>query len=399
MAKSFQRNRYLGRKALLAVAVIAAISGGCGTSGDRSDETKTGIQPVELTEITPTVQVQKLWSRSVGGGVSDRHLKLKPQAHQGRVFAANRAGEVSAYDAASGDPVWQADTGLEISGGPGVGHGLVVVGSFEGEVSALAADTGATVWQTLLSSEVLSAPAIAAAVVVVRTIDGKLFGLDKNNGERLWVYDRTVPVLTLRGTASPVLANGSAVNGFDNGMLVAVALEDGQRLWETRIAEPRGRSELERLVDLDADPVVDDGTVYAVSFQGRVAAIDGSTGGVLWQRDMSSYAGLSVDRRMVYVTDDKSHVWALNRSNSQSAWRQTGLEGRKLTSPASFGSYVVAGDLEGYVHWLHRDDGHLAARVRTDSSGIIAAPTVFGDTLYVYARDGTLAAYRIAANP
>lgn len=374
----------------------AMLLSGCATVGSWFGGGSENVEPpAALVDFDREIEVDEIWRRNVGGGVSEYYLKLKPLADERRVYAAGRRGRVSAYDADSGDEIWQTDTGIPVSGGPGGGEGLVLVGSSDGEVVALAADTGEEKWRARVSSEVLSPPAAGNGVAVVRTIDGKLFGLNTETGDRLWVYDRTVPVLTLRGTSTPVLASGAAISGFDSGSLVAVALNNGQTLWESRIAVPRGRSELERLVDIDADPTIADGVVYVVTFQGRVAALDLFSGNMIWQRDMSSYAGLSVHDNHVYVTDEDSLVWALDRGSSASLWRQDKLRARRLTAPLGFDRYVVAGDFEGYVHWLSEDDGRMVARVRVDRSGIIAPPVANSDTVFVYGKSGTLSALRI----
>ncbi|MDX1514039.1 MAG: outer membrane protein assembly factor BamB [Gammaproteobacteria bacterium] len=382
-------------KLLLACFAIALLSAGCGTVRDFVGGEDNSEPPAELVEFDAELKVEEVWSRSVGSGVSKYYLKLRPMVAGGRVYAADRKGRVSAYDALTGNELWDTDTGVPASGGPGGGEGLILIGSSDGDVVALSETDGAEKWRSRVSSEVLAAPAAAQGVVVVRTIDGKLFGLNAADGTRSWVYDRTVPVLTLRGTSSPVLSNGAAIAGFDSGRMVAVSLENGQTLWETVIAVPRGRSELERLVDIDADPVIEDRTVYVVTFQGRVAAIELFSGNVIWRRDMSSYAGLGVNGDHLYVTDADSFVWALDRNNSASLWRQDKMKLRGLTSPVGFDSYVVVGDFEGYVHWLSREDGHLLARSRVDSDGIISQPIAHDGMVYVYGKGGTLSALRV----
>lgn len=322
-------------------------------------------------------------------------LKLRPAIAGERVYAATRDGSVSAFDARTGEPVWETDTDLPLSGGPGIGDGLVLVGTSDGDVLALGENDGAINWRARVSSEVLSAPQAKGGIVVVRTTDGKLFGLSSDDGTRLWVYDRTAPVLTLRGTSSPALVEGAAVAGFDGGQMVAVALSNGQPLWETRVAVPRGRTELERMVDIDADPIIVDNAVYAVTYQGQIAALELFSGQVIWRRDMSSHAGLGVGPENVYVTDDASHVWALNRNNSASMWRQAKLEARRVSPPAVFDRYVVVGDYEGYVHWLRKDDGQFVARVRIDNDSIIAAPVATAFAVYVLDSGGELAALQV----
>ena len=385
---------YRADAAVLLMVVSSLMLGGCTTVGSWFGDDDNVEPPAELVEFEPEIRVRELWSRNVGAGVSRQYLKLRPTIDVGRVFAAERDGGVKAYEADTGDEVWEAETKVPISGGPGIGEGLVLVGSSEGDVVALSATTGEEKWRTRVSSEVLAPPSAANGVAVARTSDGKLFGLSVADGSQLWVYDRSVPVLTLRGTSMPVLVSGAAISGFDGGQLVAVSLENGQTLWESRIATPRGRSELERLVDIDADPLISDGVIYAVTFQGRIAALELFSGNVIWQRDMSSYAGLGLHEDIVYVTDSDSLVWALDRRNSASLWRQDRLKGRELTAPLGLGEFVIVGDFEGYIHWLSRDDGRMLARVRVDGSGIIAPPVAYGDIVLIYGKGGSLTALR-----
>lgn len=375
-------------------AAVGLLSGCAQVTSYLGGEDNTA-PPAELPEIASSLKIIELWSHSVGAGPEDLFLKLTATVDAGRVFAADRKGRISAFDAVTGEPVWETKTKRAIGGGPGSGSGIVVVGTRNGAVLALSAEDGALLWKSRVSSEVLSSPKVSEGVVVVRTIDGKLFGLNAADGERLWIYDRGVPTLSLRGTSAPVISAGVAVAGFDGGRLVGVSLDTGQPLWETLVALPSGRSELDRMVDIDGTIAVDDQTVYVVTFQGRTAAVDLFSGTILWRRDMSSHAGIGLDKTAVYVTDEESHVWALDRSNSASIWRQTGLQARSLTPPVSFKDYIVVGDFDGYVHWLRRDDGEFVGRIRIDSDGIIAAPVATEDVLYVYGRGGTLAALRI----
>ena len=371
---------------LAALFAVLALSG-CGGFFRDDDNTPA---PAELTDFEPSVEIDRLWSRRAASGAGPS-LALHPAVAGGRVFTAGRDGDVAAHDAATGERLWEIDAGVPVSGGPGAGPGVVVVGSSDGDVVALDGAGKGVAWRARVSSEVLSAPAVSERIVVVRTIDGKLFGLDAANGERLWVYDRAVPALTLRGTSSPVIAENTVIAGFDSGRLVAVSLDHGQLLWESHVADPAGRTELERLVDIDADPVVVDGAVYATAFQGRIAAFDLHTGRLLWQRDMSSHAGIGAGRRLLYVTDDESHVWALDRDTGVSLWRQGRLERRGVTRPVEFAEYVVVADFEGHVHWLSIEDGSFAARVRA-GGGLTASPVATEAAVYVFDTSGELTA-------
>ena len=375
----------------LALAAVLALPG-CGAVTGLFGDDENVPEPAKLEDFQPVTGIETLWSRRAASGNGGRHVELRPVVAGGQVFAAGHDGDVAAYDPFNGERLWEADTGVPVSGGPGAGSGLVVVGSGNGDVVALDAADGALAWRARVSSEVLSPPAVGEGIVVVRTIDGKLFGFDAANGVQSWVYDRTVPALTLRGTGAPVIAGGVAVAGFDSGHLVAVSLADGQPLWESRVTAPTGRTELERLADVDADPVVADGVVYSVTFQGRVAAFDLGTGRQIWERGLSSHAGIGIGRRLVYVTDEQSHVWAFDRGTGALLWRQGGLDRRQVTRPVEFGDYVVVADSEGYVHWLSIDDGRFSARVRAGSSAVRAPVVAGGAAVYVLGESGGLTA-------
>ena len=381
------------RATLLALlfGLLAAGLSGCGLPDRLAGGEDHALEPSELVDFEASVEVDTLWRRRIGSGIDDHFLKLRPVHDGALVFAAGHDGEVVACDALTGDVVWETETDAPLSGGPGVGEGLVVVGTLDGEVIALDAERGTVQWRAGVTSEVLASPLAARGVVVVRTADGKLFGLARDSGRRLWAYDRTMPVLTLRGTGSPVLFRDMVIAGFDGGRVVAISLSDGETRWETPVAVPSGRSELERIVDIDADLVIADDTVYVVTFQGQMTAMDARLGAILWRRDMSSHAGMGLDYSSLYVSDEMSHVWALDRLNGASLWRQQRLQGRGLGAPVRLGDHVIVADADGYVHWLRREDGHFAARMRV-RDGVLAPPVAAGEAVYVLDRGGTLSA-------
>lgn len=357
--------------------------------------TENADPPAELTDIKATVQLQEIWTRDVGAGTDEQFLRLRPAVDDGRVFAADIKGQVTAYAAADGRELWSVKTGITVTSGVGVGEGLVLVGGREAEVIALDWRDGHEVWRSKVSSEVLSAPVAGQGTVVVQSVDGKLTALKSSNGSRLWVFDRTVPVLSLRGTGTPVLVQGGVLAAFDNGKLAALDLTRGQPVWETSIAAPHGRSELERMVDIDSAPQLWGNTAYTVTYQGRVAAVDGTSGRIAWARDMSSAVGVGVDFRNVYVTDDQSNVWSLERDNGGSVWKQDALARRGLTAPVALADHVVVADFEGYLHILSRSDGSLIGRARADGKGVLAPLVVDKDVLYVYGNGGKLSAYKL----
>lgn len=378
------------------LVLLALLQAGCGTM-DKLNAHFVGVDntepPTPLTAIPQKLKVIEVWSKSVGGGTDAQYLKLAPSIYDNHVFIADSDGEISAIDATSGNDIWRVDTDQPVTGGPGAGANLVLVGTREGQVLAYSAADGKFLWQTRVSSEVLAAPQADDNIVVVRTIDGKIFGLNSDTGERLWIYDRSVPALTLRGTSAPIIQSGLVVTGFDGGKLAALELRTGKLVWETEISQASGRSELDRMVDIDSKPVIVDGVIYVATFQGNIAAVELQTGQTQWNREISSYAGLAVDRTHVYVTDDESNVWALERYSGSSVWKQEKLKARAVTAPASIGDYVVVGDLEGYLHWMDRLSGDFIARHQFTSDRIIAPPVANQDIIYAYSSNGSLGAF------
>lgn len=376
-------------RVLAAVAIAAAI-GGCG--GKRS----TFEPPAELTRIEQTLDVDRLWTARVGRGGEGLRLGLRPATDGVRVYAGSHDGRAAALDAGTGRTVWSTRTDLPLSAGPGYGQGLLAFGTSNGRLLLLDAETGEERWRVSLGAEVLAAPAVGRGVIAVRTTDGRLRGVSTANGAELWSVTQTQPPLIVRGDTPPIIAGPVVVAGFDNGRIGAYRLDNGDPVWELPIGSPAGRTELDRLVDIAGDMQVIGNDVYAVGYQGRVVAVDLNTGLVLWTQDASSLAGLGVDQGRVYVTTDVGYVLALARSNGAQQWSQEALRLRDVTAPTPFGSTVVVGDLEGYVHWLDIGDGRFVARAQAASARIISAPIIVGTSLVVQSEDGRVVAYSVA---
>jgi outer membrane protein assembly factor BamB len=272
---------------------------------------------------------------------------------------------------------------------------VLVVGGMDGDVLALDAARGSERWRARVTAEVVSAPAIDGSVVYVRTNDGRVYAFDANDGKQRWVNDRgTVPLLSLRGNASPRVAGDLIVNATDAGKVLALRASDGAPAWEQAVVAAEGRTEVERLSDVDGDLKIDGDVVYAGAYHGQVVALSLASGRPLWSRTLSGYTNVDVSASQVYAVDDQSQVWALDRTSGASMWKQDALQYRWLSGPAVQGDYVVVGDVEGYVHWLAIADGKEVARERVSKNAIRATPVVLGDTVYVVDVKGELAAYR-----
>lgn len=352
-------------------------------------------KPAELVDIKQTLKVQRAWSAGLGGELKLR-LGLGAAVDGEVVYFAGAKGDVQAVALATGKTLWRRNVRASLAGGPGVGNGMVVVGTQEGEVFALATADGAPRWQSKVASEILAAPAVGGEVVVVRTVDGKLHGLAASSGTQIWVTDQQLPRLTLRGNAPPVVSGDAVLAGFDNGRLLAVSLQSGTTLWETGVAQARGSSELQRLIDIDAPLAIDGNDLFSVAYQGRVARIARETGVVVWARDLSSNRGLAIDDESIYVSTSEGEVVRLERSTGSEVWRQKALLRRQLSAPAIYNGHVVVADLDGVIHFLNPADGAFVARAEAGAR-VSAPPVVAGGLLLFYDDDGGLRAFRTPA--
>jgi outer membrane protein assembly factor BamB len=376
----------------LRILVLAALifASGCSLFGGKEEDAEP---PTELTDIETTLKVKRAWDAKVGSGSERLRLGLIVATDGTNVYAASRKGKVMAFQAEDGKRIWSSDTDLPLSAGPGIGEGMLIVGSSDGDLVLLDAADGSERWRIKLSSELLATPVIVRDRIIVRSVDGLLRALSVADGSEIWAVEREVPRLTLRGNASPVVVGEYVLAGFDNGKVAAMNLQDGQTVWEISLTPPSGRTELERMVDVDADVWVVGGDVYISGFHGRTVSLALESGQILWSRDIDSYAGVGVDWNNVYVTDSDSVVVGMTRRSGTPAWRQEDLKFRTLTSPVPYGRSVVVGDFEGYLHWLDAETGAFVARTRSGES-IVSPPVVVGETLLVLSEDGRLSAYR-----
>ena len=369
---------------------LALALGGCSWFGGPEVEL-----PAELVEFDPAAAITEVWSADIGKGPDRRFLRLAPVRHGDTLYVVDIRGHVRALAQENGKERWRTDLGLEITGGVGFGDGLVLVGSRKGVVVALDASQGRELWRVQVASEVLAPPAVGTGVVVVQSVDGKLTGLESGTGKRLWILDRSEPALSLRGTATPVVLSEVVLSGFASGKIVAVNLKNGQLMWEIPVSHPQGRSEIERLIDVDVPVLISGRILLAAAFQGKIVAVNLESGRLLWSRDISTYSALAADTDNVYLSDVRGHVIALELHSGSTVWKQEKLALRRLSAPAVTGNAVAVADFEGYVHWLAREDGRFLARTRVANAAVLAAPIADGATLYVSTQNGYLAALRL----
>lgn len=348
--------------------------------------------PEPLIEFKQTASTKLLWQAKIGEA---GNYEFSPAVEAGYAYATSAKGEVVKLDVNTGKEVWRAKTGETLSGGVGVGGSLVLVGTQQGVIYAYDLN-GKLQWKSRLSSEVLSAPKYFDGTVIVRTGDSRIFGINASDGSRKWIYGRTSPSLTLRSSAGVVVDGGAVYAGFAGGKLIAVRADNGKVLWEASVAQPKGVTEIERIADITSQPVIDGPLVYAVAYQGRIAAVDRVSGRVVWNRDISSLSGLSAEEGRIYVSHAIGSVYSLDYTTGKTFWRQAELKNRRLSAPMPMGNWVLIGDIEGYVHALNREDGAMASRIRLDESPIMPQLAMINtNTVLAQSRDGSLYAIQI----
>ena len=365
---------------------------GCGIFGGDKDEE---LQPQELVEFESTLPVDRLWEAKVGGGFELLRVALKPAGDAERIYAASRDGNVTAFDPATGERLWRTELRLPLSAGPGFGRSRVVVASSDGFLVCLDADDGREIWRTYIAGESLAPPLVQGDSVVAYTIDGRLSVRSLYNGSERWTLEQALPPLTLRGSAPPVIVGTTVIAGFDNGRLIASGLLDGTTRWEVMLSPPTGRSDLERLSDVDGTIATVGQDVYATGYQGQLAALAAESGQILWTRDISTHVGLAADSENLYVVSETGELIALRRSNGSEVWRHDMLLRRKPTAPVAFMDTVVVGDFEGYVHFFSKTDGAPVARLRVGKGMLSGPPAVIDKRLYLQSESGRLAAFEI----
>lgn len=376
--------RILNRFALMSSALLLA---SCSALNPFASKPKNS--PAPLTTFKQSMAVRTVWSASVG---RSGDYVFTPAYVNGRLYAANEAGEVSCIEASSGKLVWKISAGMKLTSGVAADASMVVVAGADGVVQAFDAASGEKRWKFQASTEVLSAPAIGNGTVVLRSLDNRIVALDAETGSRRWNLQRTAPPLALRTAPGIIIADGLAFVALPAGRIIALSAISGAPRWEVSVSEPRGATELERVSDVSGMPALMGKDICATSYQGRIACVDSGNGTLRWARELSSSVGPGMDQRYVFAADERGNLQAFSRDTGSNLWRNTSLGWRGLSAPVSFGRAVVVGDRQGYLHFLSREEGAMLARLSIDGGAIRATPVVAGSNLIVQTQDGKLLA-------
>ena len=381
---------------LLTTSLLLLLISGCSTFQEWfGSEEEDATAPVELERVDTKVKLKKQWSTKIGDGQGDGFYKITPTLVDEVLYVASSDGEVAAISAADGDRLWRVELERPLSGGVGYHDRSLYLGGADGSVLQLSAEDGVVEWEAAVSGEVLAAPAVSDNWVIVQTYDGKLLGFQPGADEPVWTFTSDVPVLTLRGTSTPILVGGNAIAGFGDGKVVALDVDSGNVSWESRIGVPQGSSEIDRIVDIDGAMTQQGIELFVASYQGRVAALDSRTGRKLWQQNVSSVTGTQVGFGNVYVADVDGTLSAFLRTGQSVRWQNIELGYRQLSRPTPVSSYVATVDFDGYLHLLSQVDGQIVGRTKIGGDAARADMIAHSGRLIIFADNGQLLAYEL----
>lgn len=373
------------------VALSALLLAGCAPMERLSEEPEK--KPLEQLEAQVTLQ--RKWTISTGRGAGKSDVKLLLARYENNLITVDQDGRLLSINSANGQQVWLTELNASISSGPGVGEGKIVVGTNSGKVIAVDANDGKVLWTSSSTSEVLAAPRISDGVVYIHAMDGSFSAYSLADGRQLWRFTHNIPRLVLRAGSTPAASSKYIVAGFATGKIVAVRKSDGAIEWTQDVGHPKGRTDLQRMVDISADPIIQDDVVYAVSYQGDLIAAQLNSGQIIWERNISSYAGFILDNEMLYVSATNGDVVAVDRTTGHTFWLQDSLHGRRLSKPVVMGKYIIICDTEGLVHVLDKQTGKLVGRYQFDKGGVEATPIVNNNIVYILGRRGKLVALEV----
>ena len=378
-------------RSFFVLAHLILVLSGCSFFGDKEE-----IKPAKLEKFDQRVSLNLVWKAKPVSGNKNYWQKLQMAVSKDLLFTADHNGSVVAVDIQTGQQQWSVDLDLPISGGVGYGAEKVVLGTIEGQIYALNAKDGTVLWSSTVSSEVLASPSANKEMVVAQSIDNRIYAFDAETGQELWQHDSGAPILSVRGNSSSIIIQNMVIAAFDNGKLIAFNGQNGSVVWETRLALPKGRTELERMIDVDGEPILVGDIIYSVSYQGRLGALTRGTGRNLWFQDSSSHFSPAYSDGKLFVTEAKNDaVRAFKAGNGQEIWQNSQLEYRELTGPISFGDSIAVADADGYLHLLDTETGVFTSRTKVGGSGVSTPLIAIGETLLVQANNGSISAYKI----
>lgn len=238
---------------------------------------------------------------------------------------------------------------------------------------------GNEIWSTAITALATEAPLLLEDRLVLQTMDGRVMALERNTGRPLWVYQDAEPELTITGTARPLQVDDLVVTGLANGKLVGLSLADGSPAWEYRIARAQGKTDVSRLVDVDASVTRVGDYLLAAGYQGDMLVLDAASGRVLASQPLSTYRAVVPGENYWYAVNAESHVLALDPRSLEVVWTQDQFTYRRLSRVLPWRDALAVSDYAGVVHLLDAETGEWLASQSVDWTGASTAPVALGD--------------------
>lgn len=327
--------------------------------------------PAPIDASVNASMVRTVWSASGLGNSQETSLRFTLADGQGVIYVANANGSVSAIDSSSGQKRWSTKVDALYTGAATNGN-LVFVGTQSGKLVALSAQDGKKVWSADLYGAASTSPVVADNRVIIRTIGGSVESFDAQTGDQSWAYMVQVPEIALRGGAAPVVVGKHLLVPTDLGLIGYLNVDTGAVVWGQKVGESRGGTAMARIVDIDAEPVIDQNIAYIPVARSGVSAVALNNGRKLWAtKAAGAYAGLAVDASRLYVAYDDGNVGALSKRTGQEEWKSEALYARHLTNPVLINDRIVVGDNEGYVHVLDKHTGQRLGSTKVAKSGFM----------------------------
>lgn len=371
-----------------ALTILTFALAGCSTNKTKVEE----VKPNPLPKLVQAKNLVPVFSQSVSSTSKADPLRLRLDADNGAVFAVDPNGEVAAYQGKQ--RLWQQKVSKQgLSSGIEAGEGIVVVGNKKGQLFALDQATGEQKWIAQLSGAILSASLIQSGRVITITNDDTVYAHDLATGQQVWTYNLPNVQFSLRGIATPVALDPRTVLiASSNAYIYALDIISGVPRMQRRVAVSEGRSDIQRLNDLDGDPVVAGQFLVTTSYQGQVTVMDLASQQVVWSEDASSIQRPEVFNNTVYVAQADGKITAYALTTGEQLWQNDSLLNRQLSNPVILGQDLVVGDLDGVLHLIDPATGQLIGRSKT--SGEVRTLRVIDNQLYVATRKGALSIWQ-----
>ncbi len=323
-------------------------------------------EPADLVKFTPAINVTQVWSK----GMSSSPGFMVPAVVDDSVWVAG-GKTLTRLDARTGESEWSVSFDEVISAGVGSDGYVSAVGLENGELAVLDG-SGKVEWKTRLTTELAGPPVVAGGLVIVRTRDMRISAFEGSTGDPQWSYQRNQPALTVRLPVQMIARDNLLIVGQANGHVVILDIPTGRPVFEFTVAQAKGITEVERLIDVVGAPALVQDMLCAAAYQGAVTCVDTQNGRLKWSKPVDAVSGPLIDEDNVYVVDAVGKVYAFYRESGEQRWENATMTYRGVSAPVGVSGAVVVGDSEGYLHFLSPRTGEEIARSRM--SGSIVSP-------------------------